>query len=273
MRIFITGADGFIGQHLVERLQSKKRSGFHHKVPKHELEFLAHDLRDHQAVKDQLLHFDPQIIVHLAARTEVQDSFYEQVTFSDINYTGSVNLIESARECTNLKNFVFASTMEVYGWSPESDEIALGLDYTLPTFTPTTPVHPNAPYSVAKRGVELYLEYAQRSYDFNYIVDNNACEADTAFLTIEVLNCTSVNESTLHQSSIFPNPSHGFFNFLSNQKSAILIHELTGRLIKSIDYLDSNSPLEIDLKSFPKGTYVLIILTENKVEQQKIIIQ
>ena len=168
MRIFITGADGFIGQHLVERLQSKKRSGFHHKVTKHELEFLAHDLRDHQAVKDQLLHFDPQIIVHLAARTEVQDSFYEQVTFSDINYTGSVNLIESARECTNLKNFVFASTMEVYGWSPESDEIALGLDYTLPTFTPTTPVHPNAPYSVAKRGVELYLEYAQRSYDFNY---------------------------------------------------------------------------------------------------------
>jgi nucleoside-diphosphate-sugar epimerase len=156
MRIFVTGADGFIGTHLCERLAN------------HQLGFLKHDLRDHKLVRQQLLDFDPEIIVHLAARTEVEDSFYEQVAFSDINYTGSVNLIESARECSNLRNFVFASTMEVYGWSPESDEIALGLDYELPTFTPYTNVHPNAPYSVAKRGVEIYLEYAQRSYDFNY---------------------------------------------------------------------------------------------------------
>lgn len=157
MRIFITGADGFIGSHLQQRLKAN-----------HELGFLTHDLREHRLVKQQLIDFDPEIIVHLAARTEVEDSFYEQVAFSDINYTGSVNLIESARECANLRNFVFASTMEVYGWSPESDEIALGLDYELPTFTPYSNTNPNAPYSVAKRGVEIYLAYAQRSYDFNY---------------------------------------------------------------------------------------------------------
>ena len=144
MRIFITGADGFIGSHLQQRLKAN-----------HELGFLTHDLREHRLVKQQLIDFDPEIIVHLAARTEVEDSFYEQVAFSDINYTGSVNLIESARECANLRNFVFASTMEVYGWSPESDEIALGLDYELPTFTPYSNTNPNAPYSVAKRGVEI----------------------------------------------------------------------------------------------------------------------
>ncbi len=111
------------------------------------------------------------------------------------------------------------------------------------------------------------------SYDFNYIVDNNACEADTAFLTIGVLNCSSVNESSLNQSSFFPNPSHGVFKFVSNQKSTILIHELTGKRIKSIDYTNLNSPLEIDLFSFSKGTYLLIVLTENNLEQHKIIIQ
>ena len=48
MKIFLTGADGFIGQHMVERLKDK-----------HELEFLKEDLRDHEAVSKQVLDFDP----------------------------------------------------------------------------------------------------------------------------------------------------------------------------------------------------------------------
>ena len=47
MRIFITGADGFIGQHMVERLKDK-----------HELEFLKEDLRDHAKVAMQISTFD-----------------------------------------------------------------------------------------------------------------------------------------------------------------------------------------------------------------------
>ena len=120
MRIFITGHDGFIGQHLVERLKNK-----------HELCFLEHDLRDHDKVGFQIRQFDPEIIVHLAARTEVEKSFYEQITFSDINYTGTVNLIEVARDLPNLKNFVFASTMEVYGWQPISDLIRDGKEKSI----------------------------------------------------------------------------------------------------------------------------------------------
>ena len=92
MRIFITGADGFIGQHMVERLKDK-----------HELGFLKEDLRDHEKVGFQIRQFDPEIIVHLAARTEVEQSFYEQIAFSDINYTGTVNLIEVAKDLPNLK--------------------------------------------------------------------------------------------------------------------------------------------------------------------------
>ena len=84
---------------MVERLKDK-----------HELEFLKEDLRDHEKVGFQIRQFDPEIIVHLAARTEVEQSFYEQIAFSDINYTGTVNLIEVAKDLSNLKNFVFAST-------------------------------------------------------------------------------------------------------------------------------------------------------------------
>ena len=87
MKIFITGHNGFIGSHMVERLEAD-----------HELTFLTHDLRDHGAVRMQLLNANPDVIVHLAARTEVQDSFYEQITFSEINYVGTVNLIEAAKD-------------------------------------------------------------------------------------------------------------------------------------------------------------------------------
>jgi len=152
MRIFITGADGFIGQHMVERLKDK-----------HELEFLNEDLRDHDKVGFQIRQFDPEIIVHLAARTEVEDSFYEQITFSEINYVGTVNLIEIAAALPNLENFVFASTMEVYGWQPISDLIRDGKAEGIIAFNEATPPNPNAPYAVAKYGCEKYLEYAHRS--------------------------------------------------------------------------------------------------------------
>lgn len=167
MKIFMTGHNGFIGGYMVERLQDQ-----------HELHFLEHDLRDHQAVRNQLLRVDPELIIHLAARTEVEQSFYEQITFSDINYTGTVNLIESARELTNLKNFVFASTMEVYGWQPISDVIREDEEdpNNIPAFTEETPPNPNAPYAVAKYGCEKYLEYAHRSYGlpFTAIRQTNA---------------------------------------------------------------------------------------------------
>ena len=165
MKIFITGHDGFIGQHMVQRLQGK-----------HELCFLEHDLRNHDKVGSQIRQFNPEIIVHLAARTEVEQSFYEQITFSDINYTGTVNLIEIAKDLPNFKNFVFASTMEVYGWQPISDLIRDGKEEGIFAFDETTPPNPNAPYAVAKYGCEKYLEYAHRSYGlpFTAIRQTNA---------------------------------------------------------------------------------------------------
>ena len=63
----------------------------------------------------------PNVVVHLAARTEVEASFYEQITFSEINYVGSVNLIEACKDLPDFKLFLFMSTMETYGWQPVSD--------------------------------------------------------------------------------------------------------------------------------------------------------
>ena len=191
MRIFITGADGFIGQHLVQKLKHK-----------HELCFLTEDLRQHDKVGFQIRQFDPEIVVHLAARTEVEQSFYEQITFSDINYTGTVNLIEICKDLPNLKNFVFASTMEVYGWQPISDLIREGKEEAIIAFNESTPPNPNAPYAVAKYGCEKYLEYAHRSYGlpFTAIRQTNAYgrKDNNFFVTEQIIYQMLTNEKEIN---------------------------------------------------------------------------
>jgi nucleoside-diphosphate-sugar epimerase len=159
MKLLITGHSGFIGQHLAKKFAEGN-----------ELYFLENDLREYDAVKNEVISINPDIIIHLAARTEVEKSFYEQITFSEINYVGTVNLIEAAREASNLKNFVFASTVEVYGWQPISDLIKNGTETEIPCFDEETVANPNAPYAVAKYACEKYLEYAHRSYGFPYTI-------------------------------------------------------------------------------------------------------
>ena len=57
---------------------------------------------DFDSLKQEVKQCNPNIIVHLAARTEVEKSFTEQLSFSEINYLGTVNLIESTRQLENL---------------------------------------------------------------------------------------------------------------------------------------------------------------------------
>jgi nucleoside-diphosphate-sugar epimerase len=159
MKIFVTGSSGFIGSHLVPRIKDQ-----------HEVITMQSDLLDFQAVDQELQACRPDVIVHLAAKTEVERSFYEQTDFSQVNYVGSVNLIESARKISTLKNFVFASTMEVYGWQPISDEIkAQGHTHQHAVFNQHTAPAPNAPYAVAKYAVEKYLAYMHRSQGFPHV--------------------------------------------------------------------------------------------------------
>ena len=176
-KILITGLSGFIGGYLQTRLATE-----------YQIFDLECDLLDKEAIDKRLAEVDPEFIIHLAARTEVEKSFYEQTTFSQINYVGTVNMIESARHLTNLKLFVFSSTMETYGWQPESDLIRDSKPFVLPVFDETTKQYPNAPYAVAKVGCELYLEYAHRSFDFPFCAfrqTNTYGRHDNDFFVVE----------------------------------------------------------------------------------------
>ena len=183
MKIFVTGASGFIGGSLVPVL----------KTHGHDIHCMTSDLLEFTDVERELLDYQPDVLLHLAARTEVEASFYEQTSFSSVNYVGTVNLIEAACKLSVRPFFLFASTMEVYGWQPISDRVQLGGRAGQEhAFDENTPCHPNAPYAVAKYACERYLEYAARTRQLKYVAlrQTNAFGRDSNdfFVTEQIIS-------------------------------------------------------------------------------------
>jgi len=217
MKIFITGASGFIGSHLVPLLSNN-----------HDVYCMTSDLMDFAAVEAELIDQAPDVVVHLAARTEVERSFYEQTDFSQVNYVGSVNLIEAAAKVNRLKNFVFASTMEVYGWQPISDEVKQhGKVAHSVAFDETTDPHPNAPYAVAKLAVEKYLEYMHRAVGLPFTAirqTNSYGRRDNDFF---------VTEQIITQ--MLKNPKDCFLGYKTPYRNFIFINDLLDAWIRVIE--------------------------------------
>jgi nucleoside-diphosphate-sugar epimerase len=193
MKIFITGQSGFIGSHLAPLL-----------ISDNEVYSMKSNLLDFDNVFQEITNFKPDILIHLAARTEVEKSFYEQISFNETNYLGTVNLIECARQLDKKPYFVFASTMEVYGWQSVSDDIKAGkIPEIIPAFDENTTPNPNAPYAVAKFACEKYLEYAHRAYDIDYVcirqTNSYGRKDNDFFVTEQIISqmLTNANECNL----------------------------------------------------------------------------
>lgn len=162
-KILVTGADGFIGSHLVEELvkrgfqvkafvlyNSFNSWGWLDTLPKDikdNLEIFSGDIRDPYGVKNAMQGCD--IVLHLAALIAIPYSYHSPETYVDTNIKGTLNILQAAREL-NIKHVVHTSTSEVYGTA---------------RFVPITEEHPlqgQSPYSASKIGADqlAYSFYA-----------------------------------------------------------------------------------------------------------------
>lgn len=188
MRILVTGVSGFIGSYLAERLVKdghEVHGVYEHPANRTKNPTVQHkhvvNLTDHPRIRYLVQIVQPEIVLHLASRSEVAFSFDNYIPVTEVNYLATIHLAEACRECVpDLKAFVMASTMETYGnaW-PETGQRA---------FTEETPQYPMAPYAVAKLACEKYLHYMGYAYEFPFVIlrqTNTYGRRDNSFFIVE----------------------------------------------------------------------------------------
>jgi nucleoside-diphosphate-sugar epimerase len=168
MKIFVTGITGFIGSYLAQALlkDGHEVAGLMRQTNRlnypsvaklrGQVEFHYGSLTDLSAVSQALREFRPDAICHLGAITPVAYSFDHPHEVTETNYLGTINLAESAlKHCPNLKRFIFASSMETYGFQSKRE-----------AFVETDESRPACPYAVAKVAGEKYLQYLHYAHQF-----------------------------------------------------------------------------------------------------------
>jgi len=122
-KILITGGSGFIGTNIIlELIQDSSNSIVNididrPKIESHESIWMNVDIRNKSELKTALIQFEPDILIHLAARTDLRGSTIEDYSS---NTTGTKNLVEILNEMNFSGKAIFTSSMYVCepGYSP-----------------------------------------------------------------------------------------------------------------------------------------------------------
>lgn len=164
-RILVTGADGFIGSHLVERLLEEGfrvkafvhynsfnswgwLDSFSRKILKH-IEIFSGDVRDYASVRKAVK--DVDIVFHLAALIGIPYSYYAADSYVETNIKGTLNILQAAKDF-DVKRILTTSTSEIYGSAK---------------YVPIDEKHPKqgqSPYSATKIGADYLAESFYRSF-------------------------------------------------------------------------------------------------------------
>jgi NAD dependent epimerase/dehydratase len=159
-KVVVTGAGGFIGSHLVERLvalganvtaivryNSRNAAGF--LDGRNDVEIRSGDITELDTVRSFLDGADT--VFHLAALVGIPYSYIHPTEVVDVNTIGTLNVLVAAREA-GLRRIVVTSTSEVYGTA---------------RFTPMTEEHPRqpqSPYAASKIAADALALSFHRSF-------------------------------------------------------------------------------------------------------------
>ncbi|MCP4593674.1 MAG: NAD-dependent epimerase/dehydratase family protein [bacterium] len=170
-KILVTGGAGFIGSHLCEALLDRgddvvaldsfddfydpavKRANLSTCLQNPRFSLVEGDIRDAGCVDRAVAGVDA--IVHLAARAGVRPSLEQPLVYQDVNVTGTLVLLEAARQHA-VKRFIFGSSSSVYG---NNEKVP---------FSETDIVdYPISPYAATKKAGELFCHAHGHLYDLN----------------------------------------------------------------------------------------------------------
>ncbi|MFZ4589573.1 MAG: GDP-mannose 4,6-dehydratase [Ignavibacteria bacterium] len=229
-KIFVTGAGGFIGSHLVENLlqkgnsvkafvryNSKNNWGWLEDLKNTEnLEIITGDIRDYDSVLSSMK--DCKSVFHLAALIGIPYSYISPLAYIRTNIEGTYNIIEASRNL-NINNVIVTSTSETYGSAQ---------------YTPIDEKHPlvgQSPYSASKISAdEIALSY-YRSFDlpvkvvrpFNTYGPRQSARAIIPSIIIQLLSNSKKinlgNINTVRDLTYIDDTVNGFIEIFESDKN------------------------------------------------------
>jgi len=169
--ILVTGADGFIGSHLVEALLEEgctvKAFTYYnsfnswgwldtfHEEKLNEIEVFPGDIRDPNGVRTAVN--DADVVFHLAALIGIPFSYHSPDSYVDTNIKGTLNVLHACKDC-DIERVIVTSTSEVYGTAK---------------YVPIDEKHPlqgQSPYSASKIGADKIAESFYRSFNTPVVI-------------------------------------------------------------------------------------------------------
>jgi len=164
LKILVTGGAGFIGRYIVDFLSS------HHEIiiydnlsnsSKADIEslitkgvkFVNEDILDYEKLQKSCIGFD--LVIHLAAKSDVAESVINPEITNEVNVTGTENVIKCCIE-NKIKKIIFASSAAVY------------MDSKLPV-NENSKTNPLSPYGKSKLKAEQKIKKISEEHDINAI--------------------------------------------------------------------------------------------------------
>ena len=162
--VAVTGGLGFIGSHLVKRLNENndviivdnQSSGNIKNIKDLDFSRIDTDLVDITEVNLERIFEGVDYVYHLAAVTSVPQSVNDPLRSNEVNITGTLKVLEAARRC-GVEKLVFSSSSAVYG---ETEFLPI---------SEKNHINPLSPYAVTKATGELYCRVYSEIYDLSTI--------------------------------------------------------------------------------------------------------
>lgn len=246
-KILVTGADGFIGSHLVEELVRRGHNvrafvlynsfnswgWLDHAEPdvKKSIDVFAGDIRDPYGVKQAMQGCD--VVLHLAALIAIPYSYHSPATYVETNVTGTLNIVQAAREL-GVEKVVHTSTSEVYGTA---------------RFVPITEEHPlqgQSPYSASKIGADQIAMSFYNSFEtpvatirpFNTYGPRQSARAVIPTIITQIAN----GERSLKLGAIHPTRD---FNYVADSVSGFISVAESDNSVGEVINIGSNFEVSI----------------------------